>query len=184
MKRQVIFLDIDSVLNCFSYGDSSYGNTRKPLIEPDVPLCAECVAAFKSVLDRLPDAAVVWSTSWALHDEDRWGEWRNPRKWLESQDWFASRLVGRTPRKMSSERHDEIWFWLIDNERYADEKDRIDVSNFAILDDIEYGMGSFSRHFFRSDYETGLTSEQADRIVEYLKTDDYNAKDWTRYADA
>lgn len=60
-----------------------------------------------------------------------------------------------------SNRHEEIFFWLHENE--YDRRHRrgaFDIWNFAIFDDCAYGMDRYGRHFFESDYRTGITAQQ------------------------
>lgn len=47
-------------------------------------------------------------------------------------------------------------------------EDRPVVANFAILDDIEYGMKMFRGHFFKCDYDKGLTADTAGAVVKFL----------------
>ena len=51
-------------------------------------------------------------------------------KWLENEGGLKPYVIGNTPKKMSSNRHEEIMMWLQDEYRPA-------VANFAVLDDIE-----------------------------------------------
>lgn len=79
---------------------------------------------------------------------------------------------------MSSNRHEEIMMWLQDEDRPA-------VANFAVLDDIEYGMEMFCRHFFKCDYDKGLIADTVDAVIEFLSVpaDDmelYSSK-WRTY---
>lgn len=48
------------------------------------------------------------------------------------------------------------------------DEDRPIVRNFAILDDITYGMSMFGWHFFKCEYDRGLTQEIAANVAEFL----------------
>lgn len=157
----VLFLDIDGVCNHFRHGESYDGDYPDGwFVERDVPVCPDNLKALKSVLKRVERPAVVWSTDWRLFRKGAWNGWRNPMSWLENEGGLKKYVIGSTPKKMSSSRHDEIMLWLRGG--------RPAVRNFAALDDIEYGMGLFGGHYFRCDPLEGLTEKTADAVVELL----------------
>lgn len=162
--RNVIFLDIDSVCNHSRRAETAYDGEYPDgwFVAKDVPVCPDNLAALRSLLDRVENPAVVWSTDWRLFDGDVWHGWRSPLKWLEDEGGLKKYVVGKTPKKMSSERHEEILMWLRGEDR------PVAVANFAVLDDIEYGMGMFGGHFFKCSYDKGLTPEIADRAASFL----------------
>jgi len=193
-KKNIIFLDIDSVLNYSRFGQDSYdtGNDRtEDFVEQKTPICKSCLEALNHIVVNAENPAVVWSTSWALEEREVWNGWNNPRLYVERLPWMKDLVVGRTPRKMSSERCEEIHFWLHNNEyvrKYHDKKwcegERFyDIHSFAVIDDIERGMERYGDHFFRTEYDTGLTMEQAKGIVEFLKMEDYRSEDWFKDCD-
>lgn len=159
----VIFLDIDSVCNHSRKAETAYDGEYPDgwFIADGVPLCTDNVKALKSIIRGTENPAIVWSTDWRLFNEDTWHGWKNPLKWLESEGGLKSYVIGNTPKKMSSNRHEEIMMWLRDEDRPA-------VANFAILDDIEYGMEMFHGHFFKCDYDRGLVANIADAVTEFL----------------
>ena len=159
----VIFLDIDSVCNHSKTAETAYDDYYSSpwFIAEGVPLCRDNLLALKSVIERIENPAVVWSTDWRLYGEDTWNGWKNPLMWLESEFRLKQYVIGNTPKKMSSNRHEEIMMWLRDDDRPA-------VKNFAILDDIEYGMNMFGGHFFKCEYDKGLTTEIADAVVGFF----------------
>ena len=105
------------------------------------------------------------SAAWTARFIPRWAAdpllGKNPLMWLESEFRLKQYVIGNTPKKMSSNRHEEIMMWLRDDDRPA-------VKNFAILDDIEYGMNMFGGHFFKCEYDKGLTMEIADAVVGFF----------------
>lgn len=191
-KRRVLFVDIDSVLNHSHKAESLYDNdSDESFVEDHVPLCKDNVASLKHIIDNVPDIAIVWSSDWRIVDEDVWNGWKNPLKWLESQDWIKDIVIGKNPKKMSSNRFEEIHFWFHENE-YAKKfnqkvwlsKKYFDVANYAVIDDFDSpGMRRYEDHFFKCEFETGLTIEQANKIVEFLNTDDfdYDELDWSNH---
>lgn len=180
MGKNVIFLDIDSCLNGSSYGETCYDSGRPEFIEQDLPLCEDSVENLRILLASIENPAVVWSSSWRNCDDATWNGWRNPRIWLEAQDWFKPALIGKTPMKMSSVRHEEIGFWLYWNEynRFFDKGEWIDVSNFIIIDDIDYGMGRYGKHLFRCEYDKGFTADMATDAIKFLSEPCYIGTDW------
>jgi len=175
---KILFLDIDSVLNHSKRGVDGYsdeGFAGDP-VEDGVPLCRGNVEALKGLLEAVPDAKVVWSTDWRLFKEDTWNGWKNPLKWLEAQDWMKGRVVGKTPKKMSSTRFEEISFWFSENEYNrrragkAGAKPFFDVESYAVLDDYSSpGMyDKFGDRFFKCEWDEGLTPETAAKAAEAL----------------
>lgn len=158
-----LFLDIDSVCNHSRKAETVYDDEYPDrwFVADKVPLCEDNLTALRLILGGVENPAIVWSTDWRLFDGDAWHGWKNPLKWLEDEYGLKRYVIGRTPKKMSSNRHEEIMMWLRD-------KDRPAVKNFAILDDIEYGMYVFGGHFFRCDYDKGLTAETADAVKAFL----------------
>ena len=166
---KVLFLDIDSVLNCSRPAEDLYsdgpGAAAGPFVEPRVPLCRANVRELRRILEAVPGLTVVWSTDWRLYDDPEYGEFLNPRQWLEAQDWMKDRVVGKTPKKMSSTRYEEIRMWLSCEGRKAG------VGEFAILDD--YCSAEMCRYFggrfFRCGHEKGLTPEIADGVIRLFR---------------
>lgn len=176
----IVFLDIDSVCNHSRKAETVYDGEYQNgwFIADRVPLCVDNVQALKSIINGIENPAIVWSTDWRLFNEDTWHGWKNPLKWLEDKCGLKQYVIGNTPKKMSSNRHEEIMMWLRN-------KDRPAVANFAILDDIEYGMKMFRRHFFKCDYDKGLIADTIDAVIEFLSVpaDDmelYSSK-WRTY---
>ena len=184
----VIFLDIDSVLNhsplgeCYEGGEDNYVNRKTPISKDNLQY-------FKYIVDNTENLRIVWSTSWRFEENPSWQYWKNPRLYLEKQEWFPE-IIGKTPKKFSSTRSDEIHLWLNDNERnkYLSSKPLsirpfnigqwYNIRNFVIIDDECDGMKRFGPHYFQTDVLTGLTEEQSKSIVEFLKTKNYNRQDW------
>ena len=163
---KILFLDIDSVLNVSRYGEDLYNNGRSdfPFVEDNVPLNVKCIDALKYIFNEVPDLKVVWSTDWRLYDKPTYNDYRNPRLWLEKQIWMKNRIIGNTPKKMSSTHYEEIRMW------FTYEKKDLKIEKFAILDDYDsYEMSKyFKNEFFKCMYDSGLTMEIAEKVVKHL----------------
>lgn len=187
-KAKILFLDIDGVLNCNRYSEDIYYDGDKQsgdLVAPAVPICKSCYEALETIAKNVPELKVVWSTDWRIHPrETSVNGWKNPLAWIEDNcEFLKGKIASKTPKKMSSTRPEEIRMWLSWNEyskRHcpdADEQDSIfDIKGFAVLDD--YGTNAmyswFGCHFFKTWYDTGLTSHQAMQVVRCLNADGYS----------
>ena len=209
-KSKILFLDIDGVLNRTSFGVDTYTEFlpahRSELVAQDVPLLQDNVENLKEIIDKVNDLGVVWSTDWRFEDNETYSPcneqvWRNPRLWLESQSWFKDVLIGKTPKKLSSDRHEEIHFWLSENEfgkKNSSKKwfktehanhflfmndDWYDIEDFAILDDYDTkGMSLYGRRFFCTKNDAGLDRDIAKKVISMMNNDQdqynrYNYKD-------
>lgn len=177
----VVFLDIDSVLNHSPVGDC-YEGGECGFVDERTPISKDNLFALEYIVENTNNNRFVWSTSWAMEKEETWNGWNNPRLYIERLPWMKDMIIGSTPRKMSSERHEEIHFWLYENEYNLKMRRGVhyDITNFAILDDEKYGMERYGDHYFNCQWSTGLTVEQGKRVVEYLKKNDYRKDDWFR----
>lgn len=166
---KILFLDIDSVLNHSRYAEDCYQGEEyagDAFVEDKVPLCKDNIEALKYIFDAVPDLKVVWSTDWKLHDKPEYNGFKNPRQWLEAQDWMKDRVIGKTPKKLSSTHYEEIRMWL------TYEKKDIEVEKFAILDDYATNamFSYFKGNFFQCWYDSGLTMEIAEKVVAHLNS--------------
>jgi len=119
-------------------------------------------------------------------------------------------LIGKTPMKMSSVRHEEIHFWLSENEfgKKNDGRDWFnpkdtnhfifmndawyDIDQFAILDDLDTrGMSLYGKRFFCTQFDRGLDESIADQIIATLNNVDkkynkysYKEVDWRNKDDS
>lgn len=212
---RILFLDIDGCLNVSPYGDDIYKlsdeNIKKhyddlTYLKDHIPICKSNLDALKTIVDATADLGIVWTTDWRFDKDDKYTlyelVWRNPKNWLETLPWLKNRIIGMTPKKMSSNRFEEIYFWLVANvhgRKYANtdwlmnEKQSqhslffkspyYDIDNYAIVDDFDSpGMRHYGKHFFKCEYDKGLTMEIANAIIEYIHTNDFNENEmnWTR----
>lgn len=189
-KAKILFLDIDGVLNCNRYSEDIYydGDMQsKDLVEPAVPICRSCYEALEAIAKNVPELKVIWSTDWRCHPhETTQNGWKNPLAWIEANCKFLEgKISGKTPKKMSSTRPEEIRMWLSWNEYYKDhypdaneKEDIFDIVGYAIADDYATNAmySWFGSHFFKTWYDTGLTMHQAMQIVRCLNSDGYDRK--------
>ncbi len=150
MEINVIFLDIDGVLN--------------PEKSPNPTVFApDCVAQLARILDANPATRIVFSTSWRMGFPLFalgwcWREHNLPNK----------RIIGRTPDIRNDRRGEEIEKWLTDAPtHYA----ALQIRRFAILDDeVEPILEHMPAHsVFACDPWDGLTPEVADRVIHHFQ---------------
>ena len=101
----------------------------------------------------VPELKIIWSTDWRLYDKLEYNGWKNPRQWIEqNMPSVSCKIAGRTPKKMSSTRPEEIHMWLSDNERAKRQgKDKCyDILGYAVIDDYATNamFSWFKGHFF------------------------------------
>jgi len=150
MEINVIFLDIDGVLNP--------DNTKNPHV-----FAPACVQQLHRILDARPEARVVFSTTW------RTGFPFFVLGWLWHQhDLPLPRVIGRTPNIQVDRRGEEIRQWLADAPaRSKDHK----VRRFAVVDDeVEPILRAIERkNVFACDPAHGLTEKVADQVIHHLQ---------------
>jgi hypothetical protein len=110
----------------------------------------ELVKRFNKLL-RDTDAHWVLSSSW-----------RHAEKWrldMFQMGMDVKRLVDRTPHLPGEIRGKEIDEWL---------KKHANVERYAIIDDDSDMLPWQGRHFFKTDFDKGLTAEVAERVRIHL----------------
>lgn len=143
--RKILFLDVDGVLN-------NRETVKKGIHFPIDPYCAFLVG--KIQLDT--GCEVVLSSSWRGLDTAV----------QEIKDRVVP-LIDLTKHCCTGIRGVEIYKWIIENIPYDD---REDTSKFryAILDDEGDMLLWQKDHFFKTSFETGLTTEIANEVVRHL----------------
>lgn len=127
-KIRVCFLDIDGVLNFAPsakdlYYDKHAGST--------IDLDDRCIECLKSLVEKFSDLKIVWSTSWRMYDGSFWRKLKNPVKHLEAAcSWLRERIIGVTPKRLTSERWHEVKWWLDANASHGE------LAGYVILDDL------------------------------------------------
>lgn len=153
----VLYLDIDGVLNTWEWRTAAAQKlpsnfVRLPTDQQSVEqlsllLNPDQVRLVNSIVKRT-GCKVILSSSWNFPVEKMAG--------VFSALGGEFQLSGRTPRKMSSTRFNEI-FWSL--------RDDYPEDGFAILDDIDTGLPN---QCLCKESEGGLTSELADLAVKFL----------------
>jgi hypothetical protein len=152
MQLDVIFLDIDGVLNPDQ-------NTDKHVFAPG------CVAQLRRILDARPAAHVVFSTTWRV------GLAFFALGWIWRQHELPlSRVIGRTPDLHATLRGKEIQDWLDDAPRLAPKHK---IRRYAVVDDEPEPILDVipRQHVFTCDPAHGLTEAVADRVIRHLGSD-------------
>lgn len=171
---KVIFLDFDGVLNSAASFLLENRIRKENKIFDDLPpvnqtLCKVCTSNFRHILDEVPDAKIVLSTTW-----------RN----LFEMDWLKDKLfeygipkdrvIDKTPDLRWVERGEEIDAWL---------KNHPEVTKYVIIDDNFIGPpfqmpDEFfgSETFVKTHWNTGLTLQKAVDAVKILGGKDRSIK--------
>lgn len=166
MTDKIIFLDNDGVLN----GDQT---CRRPAIlsgnfglidESYLGIDPKCVERVNKIVN-ITQAKIVLSTSWviALGYEETVMHLRC--------NGLEGEILGATPRKMSSNRIQEIYFWLDRN------REILEARSFVILDDDKkvlssswYGdrSNNFDDRVVLTNGHTGLTDQDVEKAINLL----------------
>jgi len=170
----IIFLDMDGVLNSVAFFDANPG--RNPGTNPIVDTTsvgdswwtsmvdAEAVARLNRVIEAT-GAKIVISSSWRYHCEPE-----KMQRILEAEG-FKGEVIGRTPfhhllpqgiRDLDGSRGQEISVWLTENTH-------LDIENFVILDDL--GPRAFAHvapHLVHTTWGKGLLDEHVAFAIRML----------------
>jgi len=147
---EVLFLDIDGVLNRFGDEDGNGATTER--FGGLLGLDAQLLQIYKAMLSRI-DATIVLSSSWRLS--------RELLEYLTQHGVYFHDVTPCMDPELELLRGHEIQLWL--NE-YPDQVDR-----YAILDDQEEEMlEEHAPNFFHVSCDTGITQELAERIVAHF----------------
>ena len=161
--RRVLFCDIDGVLNFASYGEDTYYDKH---CGDEVALDKDCVSNLLKLLELLSDLKIVWSTDWRFVEDEWWRRWKNPVKHLEATcPLLKSRVIGKTPKMMSSSHCHEVKWWL-DQNASSNELD-----GYVVIDDLKFPEPWFGieKHIVWSDPCKGLTEENLQQAIEILE---------------
>jgi hypothetical protein len=159
----VCFCDIDGVLNFSSYGEDIYYDKFH---DKEIALDQECVDNFLKLLEMFPDLKIVWSTDWRFDDNVYWNTWRNPRKYLEeTYPILKSRVIGKTPKRMSSSHYHEVKWWLDQN------ASNNELDGYVVIDDLKFPEPWFGieKHTVWSNPCKGFTKDNLQQAIEILK---------------
>ena len=165
----IIFLDIDGVLNSAEFAERHYKETGKGLFLYDF-LDPFAVDSMKKFLDKHPDIRLVISSSW------RYGDVHKTIDFFRGNGMspLADYVIGDTPRSYSGERGKEIQWFLehIDTDVIGDLilDNGIKVDRYVIVDDDYFDMLDFQKenHLVNIDSLHGITNNDYDKIEKIL----------------
>jgi len=168
---KVLFLDFDGVLN-----NKQHMLATKEVKTPDAndlndaelfamkrDIAQQNIWVLGFILDQLPDLHIVISSAWRTYYE------------LESfKELFRifqldpTRIIGKTPKRFSSERIHEIHMWLEDWEEVNQKK----VDWVAVDDHVIFNLEDEDKvREFLTDGWTGLTMRDAFAIIRHFNPD-------------
>lgn len=149
MLLDIIFLDIDGVLNP---DKENHSHVFAP----------ECVAELKRILDAVPSAHIVFSTTWRI------GYSFFVLGWIWREHGLPlQRVIARTPDIHPDRRGEEIEEWLKNVPKLTPEHA---VRHYAVLDDeAEPILKKIpKKNVFTCNAWHGLTRELADDVISHL----------------
>ncbi len=161
---KIMFLDIDGVLT------SKLSNTFIFMCPGDRydfnPYCIECL---KHILDSIPDLKIVISSSWRNYPDNHIMIGRLNGETYKSlmpkiKELLGDRLIGKATEAGQidgeSSKYDAICDYLNNNSEILD---------FVVLDDDpSQGLQGFGEQFFKISSITGLTLQDANKVIEYF----------------
>lgn len=139
---KVLFLDVDGVLN--NYHMRNFGEAFSQ------PSCD----ALNTILERVPDLKIVISSAWRI-----WGREYMQKILVKNGVSLSQGKVIDITGQEQGIRGYQIQCWLDRNPG---------VTKFAILDD-ETDMGPLLDRLVKTNGYVGLTSAEADKVVDLLK---------------
>ena len=151
-KVNIIFLDVDGVLNSIDYAKKVYEETRKPHSEYEYPFDPECLERLQRLVAKT-DARIVITSTWRKTEEGK----RTLQNVLEQYD-LANRVIGYTPI-LNTKRGEEIKSFL--------ETLNVEAS-YIILDD-DSDMEELTPYLILTSMKTGLTEEKMTEGMQKLK---------------
>lgn len=164
-----IFLDIDGVFNYFMWWDKPKHNKILYNVgQLESHFDPECVENFNYILDKVPDAMVILTTSWKSLTPNELKPYGDYPEGIATvmKNVGIKRIDGKVINNFNGKRDLEIVEFI---DEYS--------SNpyiFAIIDDDDYYSDSVHKEellprFVQTDYyDLGLTKEKADEVIHLL----------------
>ena len=151
---RVIFLDIDGVLNSEEWDRYVQSFTYGARFNSCYLLSQEMILRLQNVIFQT-NAEIVLTSSWRTNDRAMCALTRQLSLYhLPIRDTTVSYAYGS--------RADEVKLWL---------ESHSNVTSYAIVDDYDDGFSNdkvLVTHFVQTNYFQGLTSEEAEKIIEIL----------------
>ncbi len=155
----IIFLDIDGVLNDMDYIEECYKKHHQPMSMDFVPFDPKCLKNLRLIYDWILDnnnePLVVLSSSWRLNERSHYI--------VNARLAEYGIYVQETTPYINQERGKEILDWL-------EKHDHLD-SPFVILDDDAFDIEihkELKKHFVRTTFQHGLIEWKAKQAINIL----------------
>lgn len=161
---KILFLDFDGVLNSRQHM-LMMKNLPEPSandpFEADLLLMKDMINpnnawVLKYILENVPDLKIVLSTAWRT--QFRMEEFV---KLFEHFNLDASRIIGKTPKRMSSVRCEEVRMWMNDMAFDGDKEEWMLVDDHVVFDLKD----PFRPHELNTNAWTGLVMTDAFTII-------------------
>jgi len=160
MISNLIFLDIDGVLNSTQHAIMCKRSNQRAYWD----FCPLCKSNLMYILEECKDKDIkfVISSTWRLVYS------MEELKTIFKKEGFhdVDLIIGKTPKRLTSQRGDEIEMWLDDN-KYK--------GKFAIIDD-DVDMGRYRDKLFKTDHMLGLDFITTLKIIEYFNGGEKDVK--------
>lgn len=169
----LIFLDIDGVLNCQLHYESTVGKKamRKAVKAGDVDkgeyyasqLCLERISWLNELCKEC-DAKVVISSTW------RMGKTVEELQSILNNSGATFTIIDKTPdlRADGCLRGNEIYKWICDNSENVCGIKYYEYKSYVIIDDDSDMLLWQAPHFFKTDNYSGLTPNTCYRIKQFF----------------
>lgn len=157
--NNIIFLDVDGVLNDQGYIEKCYNKHHTPMSMHFVPFNPRSLQnlrkIYESILDNNNEPLIILSSSWRLNEIDT----EIVKARLAE---YGMRIKGITPN-LYSQRGTEIVNWL--------EKNNHLNTPFVILDDDSFDIVVIPElipHFVKTSFNKGLVGQKANKAIKIL----------------
>lgn len=147
-KKKLIFLDVDGVLNSWTYWKSLNPDDQYELRHID----RNAIKKLKRIVDKT-GAEIVVSSTWRKFNEDM-------QVLATRLSVYGLNIMSKTPVLCNKERGHEITAWFESHPEYKD-------ATYIILDD-DADMNVHMDHLIKTDYQYGLTNSKAEKAIKML----------------
>lgn len=180
----ILFLDIDGVLNCelhyrslqFEGYKAAKKQLRKEVKQEKIDrleyyqsqICRERMGWLNQLCKDI-EAKVIISSTW------RMGKTVEQLQEILSHCGAEFEIIGKTGKELCGQRGCEIKTWMVENCSKLFGKYDFDFTTYAIIDDDSDMLLEQAKHFFQTDSYSGLTPNTCYKIKRFFtnKTFDY-----------
>jgi hypothetical protein len=179
IKKKILFLDVDGVLNCSDWYQERYDKVRAGQIVREHPV-DEFSPSIVAKLNKITDATgaeIVISSTWRL------GRSLDELRALFTEVGITAHVLDKTPFFGSIDgytipRGCEIEAWLDEHKfqrinwslkRQKEFAELSEVDNYVIFDDDSDMLYNQREHFIKTSQKTGLSDCDVDIAIELLK---------------